>query len=123
MLKEVCDDSKASHTQAQQIHNAKRNLLPLNINIGAYVAGCVSSKHNHKFQYKWKGSRRLTEANSDLVFVLEDTNDARTLTAHAKRLVLYRITTRATQALSKLRQQAAHYEITYYFVDAVKRER
>lgn len=120
MHKEVFKRNQTRRTRAQLIHNAKTNVLPLNIDIGDYVMVRVSVKGNHKLQSKWKGPMRVIEARSDLVFVLEDINDARTLTAHAQRLVPYPITTRTKQALLELKQQAADYDTTYHLVDVIK---
>lgn len=120
--KEVSKNNKARCTSAQVIRNAKTNVLPLNINIGGYVTMRVCSKCTQKLQPKWKVPMRVIKAKGDLLFLLEDLNDARNRKAHAQRLVPYPLTTYSTQAWSERKQQVAHYNMTYHLVDAIKHE-
>lgn len=86
MHKDVAERNCTRSPRPQIIHDEKINVFSLNIGVGDYVMVRTSSKRNQKLQEKWKGPMRVVEAKNDLLFVLENLNDACLLIACAQRI-------------------------------------
>lgn len=120
MHKDVSKGNTQVRTRAQQIHNARTKVLPLNIYVGDFVMVRVSTKRGHKLETKWKGPMRVVETKSSLLFVVEDINSSHRITAHAQRLVPYPITPTTEQTSKELKQQATYYDMMTQIVDRIK---
>lgn len=84
---ELSSRNEQMHTKAQQLHNARTNVLPVNIVVGDFLMVRVNAKQGHKPQMKWKGPMRVVEAKSHFLFVLEGIARSKKLTARAQRVI------------------------------------
>lgn len=117
VYKDVATRNEQTRTHARQIHNAKTQVLPLNINIGDFVMVNVSSRRKQKLQTKWKGLMRVRKPKLHLLFVVEDINHQHKMTAHAQRLVPYSLTNKHLHASRELQQRAGHYKTVTQIIE------
>lgn len=74
---EVEGKSMEDRTRAMKRHNAKSNLILLNITMGDYVMIRTHVHRDYKRQYKWCGPMLVKQAKSSLVFIVEDLFNAK----------------------------------------------
>lgn len=75
----------------------------------------------HKLQSKWCRQIRVKAAKSNLLFVVEHNINARQLTVHSQRPILYIFSNQRQKALEKLKEQETHFHTTYHLVEAIIR--
>lgn len=64
---------------------------------------------------------KLKEVNSNLIFVVEYSNNLQPLIIHAQRIIPYLVAQHVTQASKELTQQAAQYDTVCHLVEAINR--
>lgn len=106
--------------QAQMIHNAKKDVLPINVEVGDYVMIRTSAERSHMLQAQWRGPMKIRNAKSHLVFEVENINDGSKFVVHEQRLLLYTATQRGEQASIELKQQSKHYDTKYHLVETLR---
>lgn len=86
---------RARHSRSQILCNGKSNVLPLNIDVGNYVMMGTKSKRNQNFQANCNEPMRVVEAEHYLAFVIKDLDNVPLFMAHAHRITLYPVSSRA----------------------------
>lgn len=111
--------SERRSTRARLVHNAKTNILPLNIEVGDYVLIRTHAMRNHKLQAKWRRPMKIFEANSSLAFIVESIVDKSRMNVDAQHILPYPISTGGEQASAELKKQAGNYDTPYHLVENV----
>lgn len=107
-------------TRMQKIHNARTNVLLLNICVRDYVMTRWHARKRHNLQTKWRSPVRVKKAKSSLEFVLEDSINTQKLVIHAQRIVPYSVTKRSEHTFEELQQQDAHFDMPHHLIDQTK---
>jgi hypothetical protein len=72
----------------------RRNTQPkartIQLDVGEYVLVCSVSRRHSKLQIRWIGPRRVVQAITDWIFVVEDLRDGKQSPHHASRMKLPR---------------------------------
>ncbi len=88
--RETAASSEAKRDKQRKTANLKKNRITLALAVGDYVlVGLVSSQMPPKLTIQWLGPRRIIEALSDWVYIVEDLRDRRRSTHHISRLKLF----------------------------------
>lgn len=72
MHKDVLHAKATRPASAQQLHNTKTNVSPVNTIVGDYVMVHTLAGKEHKPQAKWRGPMRVKKAGSSLVHIVEN---------------------------------------------------
>lgn len=120
MRKGVSNNNQKWRSQAQNTHNAKTNVLPINIDIGDYVMVPTHTKPSHKLQAMWRGPMKVVKSKSNLEFTIENIVSHQHHVVHAQRTISYPSTGFGEQALNELKEQAVHYDSSYHLVDDIR---
>lgn len=119
MRKDVSDRNRLRGNRAQNMHSAKTNVLPLNIDIGDYVIVRMHYKMAYRLLWKCRTAMRVKEAKSNLVYVVEYLTNAHQQTLHVQKMITYPVTNVWERATEELMHQAEHFDKTYHLIDEV----
>ena len=120
MHRDVDERVDASRKRAIRMHNEKTNVQKVNFHVGDFVLVRRAKTGGHKLAFKWAGVRRVVEAKSALVFVVEDLESGSREIVHARRLILYRANMDGKDVNPKLLEAKRHLEYTYQIITSIK---
>ncbi|ETW06561.1 hypothetical protein H310_02778 [Aphanomyces invadans] len=90
--RDVVSTADAKRKAERDRRNGKRNVRRVQLDVGDYVLiGKVSQAFGPKLQVTWLGPRRIIQALSDWVFIVEDLRDGAVSEHHVSRLKLYAV--------------------------------
>ncbi|CAK4709279.1 unnamed protein product [Aphanomyces euteiches] len=82
--RELADGAAKKRDKERKRNNKDKRRREIRLAVGDYVlVGKVATTFAKKLQVKWLGPRRIVEALSDWVFVVEDLRDKQQTTHHA----------------------------------------
>ena len=103
--------------QQIETHNRNTNVQAVQFRPGDLVLVRRATRSPHKLDPQWQGPRRVVDATSDLVFLVENIITAKRERVHARRMVLYRGDLDGVDIDSKLlavcERNEAHVEIAH----------
>lgn len=117
--KQVADNNEHSRTSAQQLHNAKTNILPQKFIVDDYVMIRSHSKRQNKWLTQWIGPRRILQAKSTHVFVVQDLLRKKQETVQTTRMLPYHTRQGESLPSSELMKQYKYLEAEYHLSDEI----
>ncbi|KAH9110642.1 hypothetical protein LEN26_013681, partial [Aphanomyces euteiches] len=88
--RELADGAAKKRDKERKRNNKDKRRREIRLAVGDYVlVGKVATTFAKKLQVQWLGPRRIVEALSDWVFVVEDLRDKQQTTHHASRLKIF----------------------------------
>ena len=118
MHREVSSSRSRKRNSEIERHNRLTRIQPINFEVGEFVlVSKLLSKIGKKLKVRWTGPKRITRADSDVIFEVEDLITHKKELVHAERLKFY--SDSKLDITEELLQTVEHNDPHYYTVTQI----